>query len=204
MSLPSSPYRKSGEGEVTQERSSGRMVTLASFANIQDSDVLGPISKMVKRSDGVNDSTDHPWSLRVRGLPGDEQKVYSGRHVFSVGRQASFTDEDSHPSAVEYLLGALGGDLVSGFLKQAAKRGVQIDATELVVSGRLENPMVFLGVIGAEGGAGLGAVAATLYVGADADEPTLQEIWRATLATSPLVGTLGRSVPLTLSLQRTL
>jgi len=158
---------------------------------------------MVKRSDEAIDSTDHPWSLRVRGLSNLEERVYSGKHAFSVGRQASFTDEDPHPSAVEYLLGALGGDLVSGFQKEAAKRGVKIDATELVISGRLENPMVFLGVIGAEGGAGLGAIVATLYVGAEADEPTLEEIWRATLTTSPLANTLGHSVSLTLSLQVT-
>jgi hypothetical protein len=42
-----------------------------------------------------------------------------------------------------------------------------------------------------------------MYVGADADEASLQEIWRATLATSPLVNTLGHSVPLTLAMQLT-
>jgi len=176
---------------------------LAAFANIYDSGVSERKSKLVKRSDEAGDSTGHAWSLRVRGLTDQEARVYSGKHVFSVGRQASFTDEDPNPSAVEYLLGALGGDLVSAFQKQAAKRGVQIDATELVVSGRLENPMVFLGVIGAEGSAGFGSIEATLYVGADADEASLQEIWSATLATSPLVNTLGHSVPLTLAMQLT-
>ena len=32
----------------------------------------------------------------------------AGKHVFSVGRPATFTQEDAHPSAAEYLLGALG------------------------------------------------------------------------------------------------
>ena len=180
----------------------GKMA-LAAFANIYDSGVLGATSKLEKKSDEARDQTNHPWSLRVRGLTDKEARVYSGKHVFSVGRQASFTDADPHPSAVEYLLGALGGDLVSGFQKQAAKRGVHVDATELIVTGRLENPMVFLGVIGAEGSAGFGPIAATLYVGADADESLLQEIWRATLATSPLVNTLADSVPLTLAMRLT-
>jgi len=158
---------------------------------------------LVKKSGEASDSNDHPWSLRVTGLAGQEARVYSGKHVFSVGRQASFTEEDPFPSAVEYLLGALGGDIVSGFQNQAAKRGVQIDAAELVITGRLDNPMVFLGVIGAEGSAGFGSIAATLYVGSDEDEPTLQEIWRATLATSPLVNTIAHSVPLTLTIQPT-
>ena len=146
-------------------------------------------------------STDYNWSVRVQWAGDQDAKVYSGGHVFSVGRQASFTQKEAHPSAVEYLLGALGGDLVSGYQYQSAKRGVAINATESVVSGRLDNPMVFLGVVGAKGRPGFESMTATLYVSSDAEESTLQEIWRATLATSPLVNTLERGVKLSLHLQ---
>lgn len=146
-------------------------------------------------------STEYNWSVRVFWTRSQQAKVYAGKNAFSVGGQASFTQETTYPSAVEYLLGALGGDLVTGYHAQAAKRGVTVDATELVASGRLDNPMVFLGVVGAEGHPGFGSISATLYVSSDADEPTLQEVWRATLITSPLVNTLERSVKLSLQMQ---
>lgn len=150
-----------------------------------------------------SDQSNHTWSVRVRGVSEHESKVYAGRNAFSVGRQADFTGDGAHPSAVEYVLGALGGDLVSGFRHLAEKRGVRIEAIESVVSGHLDNPLVHLGVVGAEGNPGFGSIKATVYVSADAEQSTLQEIWRETLARSPLVKTLERSTTLSLSLQRT-
>ena len=149
------------------------------------------------------DSNDHAWSVRVRGLEDQASRVYAGKDTFSVGRQASFKQDDADPSAVEYLLGALGGDLVTGFRRQAAKQGVPLDALESVVTGRLDNPLVFLGVVGAEGSPGFGSIAATLYVTSDSEETAIEEIWRATLAASPLVNTLERCVALSLHLQVT-
>jgi len=149
------------------------------------------------------DGSDHGWSLRVEGAGDREAKVYTRKHVFSVGGQASFADEDDHPSAVEYLLGALGGDIVSGFRYHAARNGVQVDGLELIVSGRLGNPLVSLGVVGAEGKPGFESISATLYVSSDADEPTLQRIWRSSLAISPVVKTLEGCVSLALDLRVT-
>jgi hypothetical protein len=164
--------------------------------------VAGLAYGLVKPTGEAKDSADYAWTVRVNGSVGQEQRAYSGKHAFSIGKQASFTEEEPFPSAVEYLLGALGGDLVGGFETQAKKRGVDIDAVESVVTGRLGNPMVFLGVIGAEGNPGLESVVATLYVSSEADEAALQEIWLATLATSPLVNTLKRSASLSLTLQQ--
>jgi hypothetical protein len=158
---------------------------------------------MGERLGKKREASDHTWSLRVEGAGDRESKVYSRKHTFSVGRQASFSDEDDHPSAVEYLLGALGGDLLSGFRFQAAKQGVQVDALELIVSGRLGNPLVSLGVVGAEGNPGFESISATLYVSSDADESTLEGIWSSTLAISPVVKTLERCVALVLELRVT-
>jgi len=149
------------------------------------------------------DTSDHVWSLRVEGTENREAKVYSGKHAFSIGRPASFADDDDQPSAVEYLLGALGGDIVTGFRLQAGKQGVQVDGLELIVSGRLGNPLVSLGVIGAEGKPGFESISATLYVSAEADGPTLQRVWRSTLAISPIVTTLEGCVALALDLRVT-
>jgi len=158
---------------------------------------------MCEGMDKGRDASDHVWSLRIEGAGSRESKVYAGKHAFSVGRQASFAGEDEHPSAVEYLLGALGGDIVSGFQLQATKQNVRIDGLELVVSGRLGNPLVSLGVVGAEGKPGFQSISATLFVSSDADEPTLLRIWRSTLAISPVVKTLEGCVALALDLRVT-
>jgi uncharacterized OsmC-like protein len=147
------------------------------------------------------DQAVHTWSVRVSGISETESKVYAGRNTFSIGKQADFTGDGAHPSAVELLLGALGSDLVNGFRRLAEKRGIEIEAIESVVSGRLGNPLVFLGVVGAEGNPGFESISATVYVSADAEQPTLEEVWKATLKGSPLVRTLEHSTTLSLSIQ---
>ena len=149
------------------------------------------------------DPKERGWSVRVRRIDDRESRAYSGKSVFSVGRQASFSGEETIPTSVEYLLGALGGDLISGFQRSAAKRGVPIEGAEVVVTGRLDNPLVFLGVVGAKGSPSFDSITAVLYVGADAEERVLREIWASTLAMSPLVTTLERCLRLDLKIQPT-
>ena len=142
------------------------------------------------------------WTARVRWSDDHHATAYSRNHAFSIGQPVSFHTTDAHPSAVEYLLGALGGDLLSGFARAAARRAVPLDALEASVSGRLNNPLLALGVIGeTEGHPGFEEIAATLYVSADADESILQTVWQATLAASPLVHTLQRCIALHLEMK---
>ena len=156
-------------------------------------------------------SEDYSWTARVRWIADPQASAgtttagkataYTRNHAFSIGQPASFKESDEHPSAVEYLLGALGGDLLSGFHTLAARHGVPIDGMEVSLSGRLNNPLVFLGVIGEAGHPGFEEITGTLYVSTDADEPTLQKIWQMTLARSPLVNTLNRCLTLSLNLK---
>ena len=146
------------------------------------------------------DDTDYIWTSRVSWMGESRATAYTRNHAFTVGGQASFREADAHPGAVEYLLGALGGDLISGFASHAARRGVEVDAMEASIFGRLNNPLVFLGVVGESGHPGFEAISCTLYVSADADGRSLKEIWQTTLARSPLVHTLDRCVGLTLEL----
>jgi uncharacterized OsmC-like protein len=147
------------------------------------------------------DPRDHTWSVRVRRTGPEVSRVYSGKNSFSVGKQASFSQDEPLPSAVDYLLGALGGDLLSGLERQASKRGITIEGAEAVVAGHLDNPLVFLGVVGSKGRPGFASIEATVYVGADAEEPVLNDAWSAALAVSPLVSTLERCVQLDLRLR---
>lgn len=143
------------------------------------------------------------WTTRVR-LGGDQlAAAYARNQSFTVCGQASFKPADSHPSAVEYLLGALGADVVNGFAAVCARRGIPVYALEASVSGRLENPLVLLGVVGETGSAAFETIIATLYVSADADETVLRVAWQEALARSPLVSTLQRAAKLSLSMQIT-
>jgi hypothetical protein len=147
--------------------------------------------------------TAYSWVARVRFSGKNEVAAYTGTHIFPIGQQASFT-QTVHPTAVDYLLGALGGDLVCGLQAIASRCGVTIDEMEARVSGSLNNPLVFLGVIGEQGHPGLEAITCTLYVSADVSEAVLQDLWQVALSRSPLVNTFQRCVDLSLSLQQIL
>jgi len=149
----------------------------------------------------MTDETDHAWTVRARRIGPDEARVYARNHAFAVGSQASLRDKDDEPSAVEYLLGALAGDLLRGFEVQAARRQIAVHAGEVNLSGRLDNVLMHLGVIGETGHPGLASVTGTFYVSADADEAALDEIWQATLLRSPLYQTLSRCAALEVRLQ---
>jgi uncharacterized OsmC-like protein len=148
--------------------------------------------------------TTHVWTARVRGSGEGDARAYTRNHSFVVGGQASFAESSQHPMATDYLLGALGGDLISGFSAIAKRRGLVVDAIEARVSGQLNNPLVVLGVVGETGHPGFQAISATLYVSVDADEALLEEVWQETLNRSPLVNTLNRSVDLALELKGTI
>lgn len=152
----------------------------------------------------LNEETAHPagapqqspdQTARVRWTQQNGAMVYARNHAFPVGSPVSYHPADTHPSAVEYLLGALGGDLIQSVSRAAARQGVSVYALEASVSGRLNNPLVALGVVGEEGNPGLEEIACTLYVSADAEAPVLEALWQAALAASPLFHTLRRGVP---------
>lgn len=143
---------------------------------------------------------DYRWQCRVRWSEGLQCRVYARNHAWEVGQPASFDVQDAAPSAVEYILGALGACLAMGFQIHASRRGIQVEALEISLSGQIDNIFVFLGVEQA-GHSGFRAIAGTLYVRADAEEEILQEIWRHTLAVSPVVNTLVRPVDLDIAMQ---
>lgn len=143
---------------------------------------------------------DYRWQCRVRWTVGSQCKVYCRNHSWEVGQPASFDVEDAAPSAVEYVLGALGACLAMGFQIHASRQGVLIDNIEIALAGQIDNIFTFLGVE-QHGHSGFRVLTGTLYVRADADEEVLQHIWRQTLAVSPVTNTLARPMSLDIKLQ---
>jgi hypothetical protein len=143
----------------------------------------------------------YAWSLRVSATERGQATVFTRQHQFRVGAPVHFDRAYEAVSALEYVLGAIGADLVNGLQSRARKRRVAIEQVEAVVEGELNNPLTYLEVIGEAGHPGLEKVRVKVYLASPEAEAALQQLWQETLATSPLVRTFQAALQLELSLQ---
>jgi len=134
-----------------------------------------------------------PKASRVRWLNGLKFKAFVRNHSFMVDEPAHLTGEDTSPNSVEYVLGAYGSCLATGFVMNATQRGITVRNLEVALESTQNNVFTFLG-ISSDGHPGFEEITAKLYVQADADEATLREIWDHTVATSPVHNSLTRTV----------
>src|SRR5262249_2041117 len=123
---------------------------------------------------------DFDWSVRVRSIAPSEARAYARNNTFTIGQQASMKESDPHPSATEMLLGALAADLIEGLRVAASRKSVTIDAMEATATGRLDNVLVHLDVIGEEGHPGFKTIDLTLYATTDADDAIMDALWKET------------------------
>jgi uncharacterized OsmC-like protein/TusA-related sulfurtransferase len=141
------------------------------------------------------------WSARVRWTEGMQAKAFIRNHALTVGQPASFDTQDVAPSAVEYLLAALGGCLAVGFQWRASRRGIEVRNLEVSLQAQADNILVFLG-LQEEGHPGMRKIEGRVYVDADGDDDALAELWRETLTRSPVTQSLIREVPVQLDFRR--
>ena len=141
------------------------------------------------------------WRARVRGSGGMEAQIFVRNHSFVVGQPASFDTADKFVSAVEYLLGALGGCIAVGLQWRASRQGIQIRNLEVSLQARSEDVLVYLGLQEA-GNPGLKGVRVTVYVDADAEFEVLEELLAETLRRSPVTQTFQRAVTVTAELRK--
>ena len=104
-------------------------------------------------------------------------------------------------SALEYVLGAIGADLVNGLQILGRSRRVAIEQVEARVEGELNNPLTYLGVLGESGHPGLEKVRVRVYLASSEEETAIHRLWHEMLATSPLVHTFQAAIQLELTLQ---
>jgi hypothetical protein len=147
--------------------------------------------------------SDHEFPVRVQRSAAGTMRGYARAQSFDIGSQASLRESDPQPSAIEYALGALGGDLLCGFERAAETAGVRLHAAEIALAGRLDNILVHLGVIGEQGHPGITAIEGKAYVSADGDQDVIESAWRTTLARSPLYNTLTRCATVSIVLRVT-
>ena len=140
------------------------------------------------------------WNVRIIAHDGEPATAYARTHRFTVGEPLSFDQGYGAVTALEYILSAIGADLVGNLQVVAKQRRVSLENVEAAVSGALNNPLIYLGVVGEEGHPGLQRVAVTLYIRSSAEEAVVQDLWPEALRRSPLYQTFKDVLDLTFNI----
>jgi hypothetical protein len=138
-------------------------------------------------------------SLRVTATARASARVSAGRRQFSIGRPVEFDDASAHVSAIEYALGALGGEIVNGLREFARRRRIEVDAIEALVAGELEHALTYLEVVGETRPPRLVRIAVKVFVSA-ADDAAIRALFPELIDRLPLTCTLRTAVDLTTEL----
>jgi hypothetical protein len=129
----------------------------------------------------------------------DVARISVGRRQFSIGRPLEFDEASPHVAAIEYALGAVGGEIVNGLRAFANRRRLSIDAVEAVVSGTLEHGLTYLEVIGEQGQPRIARIHVKVFVAAG-DAAATRILFEHVLDRLPLVCTLRAALSLTTEL----
>jgi uncharacterized OsmC-like protein len=141
---------------------------------------------------------EYEWRARARSTGNLKSTVYCRNFSIEVGQPASFETSDKNPSAVEYLLAALAGDLTTGFATECAKSNLKVDDIEMSVSGTLNNILAHLGL--EDGDPSFATIEMKCFVSSFEDESKVREAWDRTVRRSPLAATLRKAVEIKLKL----
>jgi uncharacterized OsmC-like protein/TusA-related sulfurtransferase len=201
-------------GEVLEVRSRERSVAedLPAWCRMVKYEFLGALPNLLDtsyfiRKGGAEDNLaqdlaaarGYQWSVRVRSNQGASSKVYCRNHTFAAGQPADFGASVEAPSAVDYLLGALGSCLTAGFQMNASRHGLVVDALEFSVKGKLDNVLYHM-QIEDTGSPRFSEIGGTFYISSPEEEDKLEEIWRLTLARSPIYQTLCHQVKMNIKM----
>jgi TusA-related sulfurtransferase len=140
----------------------------------------------------------YEWRVRARSTGRLRSTVYSRNFSFDVGQPASFEEKDEHPSAVEYVLGALSASLTTALATACSRAGLEVDDIEISTRGRLGNPLAHLGL--GEGSPAFTEIEVRCYVSTFDDEDRVAALWEETVARSPVAATLRATCNLKLRL----
>ena len=133
--------------------------------------------------------------------PGDPvaARVSVRRLQFTVGRPIEFDNRSPHVAALEYALGAIGAEVLNGVRAAARLRRVTLDQIEALVTGEVENALVYLEVIGEHGQPRIARVQVKLFVSGP-DVAAIRRLYADVVERLPLVCTLKTAVRLDLEL----
>jgi hypothetical protein len=131
-------------------------------------------------------------SLRVTAPGSGFARVSVGRRQFSIGRPVEFDDASPHVAALEYALGAVGGEVVNGLREFARRRRLAIDAVEALVTGELQDGLAYLEVIGENGRPRIRRIAVKVFV-ASVDHEATRALFDEMIERLPLIATMRQA-----------
>jgi hypothetical protein len=134
----------------------------------------------------------YEWRTRVRHSGHLKATVYCRNFKLDIGQAASFEERDANPSAVEVVLGALGGSLAVAFATECSRRNLEVDDIELTVRGTLHNVLAHLGL--EDGDPSFNEIHIRCFASTFDDESAVDEAWRTTVDRSPIFATLAKAV----------
>jgi hypothetical protein len=143
------------------------------------------------------------YSVRVAADSESGVCVYTRKSRFDVAAPLTFDEQYPALTAGDYLLGAIAGELVTGFRQLARRQRLAIDRLEALLQADLHNPLACLGAVGAEGEPRFEAIRMTLFVDTLEDPDRMRALWDEVLRRSPLWNTLRSCVRLELRLEFT-
>jgi hypothetical protein len=138
-------------------------------------------------------------SLRVTAPGPAAARVSVGRRQFPIGRPVEFDDASPHVAALEYALGAVGGEVVNGLREFARRRRLAIDAVEALVTGELHDGLAYLEVIGETGRPRIRRIDVKVFV-ASVDATATRALFDEMIERLPLVSTLRQALDLVVEL----
>jgi len=136
-------------------------------------------------------------SLRITAS-GAAARATAARRQFTIGRPVEFDEASPHVAAIEYALGAVGGELVNGLREFARRRRMVIDDVEAVVTGELANGLSYLEVIGERGRPSLSRIAVKIFV--STPDANVRALFDEMVERLPLVNTLRAALDLQIDL----
>ena len=150
----------------------------------------GPAEEEALREDKER-AREYEWRARVRSTGVMQSTVYIRNFSFVVGQPVSFEEKDRHPAAVEYLLGAIGGELSSAFAGECARSSLGLDDIELTVRAKLINVLAHLGL--EEGDPAVRRVEVKCFASTFEPAEKVRQAWERTVERSPLLATLRKA-----------
>jgi uncharacterized OsmC-like protein len=132
-----------------------------------------------------------PWKSRVVWQGGFRAKAYMRKHTVEMDEPEDLDASDLAASAHEQLLSAVGSCMTVGFVLNSTKRGIKIHELEIALEGYFDNILKWAGASDT-GNPGYRTITAKVFVKADADEPTLREIWKLAVEGSPVTQSVAR------------
>jgi TusA-related sulfurtransferase/uncharacterized OsmC-like protein len=203
--------KKVPEGGIMEMRSLEPSVfdDLPPWCRMVGHDYLGLVGSpkqaryFIKKNAGVEDdekaleddkqrAKEYEWRIRTRSTGHLKSTVYCRNFSFEVGQLASFEEKDKHPSALEYLMGALSASLSTAFSTESAKAGLSIDDVEISIRCKLENILAHLGL--EQGDPSISSMDIKCFITSMEDEKEIKAVWENMLNRSPLYTTLKKAV----------